>query len=106
VMAEAVRVLNHATFGSAGLEYPGDVYRVLGNLYIGTDGLVQLCQQLDRFLRRGLENGRLGVDCGGDPAISIAKADEAFTAAARAATTLTRALQDAQNAISAVHAKE
>ena len=58
-VAEAVRVLNHVTAKSGALDYPSDVYEVIGSLSRAVFGLDQLCRQLSRWLVNEYQAGRL-----------------------------------------------
>jgi hypothetical protein len=69
VMAQAVRVLCHATIGSApGLDYASDVDAIVGSLHSAATGMEQLLRQAGAFLARLEADGRLGDDAGEDPA--------------------------------------
>jgi hypothetical protein len=69
--AEAIRGLNHATRGGAGLDQPSAAYDILGALSQATSGLPQLTAQITRYLDRALTGGQLGHDRGEDPALSV-----------------------------------
>ena len=107
--AEAVRVLNHHTLNhrGPGLEYPSDVYRVLGELADGAHRLPQLLQQLDRFLAAEHEDGRVGEDAdgrhGGDADLAVTDASDRIHGAKAAAAALAQALQDAYAATARLH---
>jgi hypothetical protein len=68
--AEAIRGLNHATRGGAGLDQPPAAYDILGALSQATSGLPQLTAQITRYLDHALTGGQLGHDRGEDPALS------------------------------------
>lgn len=59
-LAEAVRVLNHATLTHVSLEYPSDVAYVAGSMATAVHGLDQLCRQLSSWLESEHEAGRVG----------------------------------------------
>jgi hypothetical protein len=58
-MAEAVRVLNHATADPAGLECPSDVAVLIESLGQAVSGLEQTCGQLGRWLGNEYQADRL-----------------------------------------------
>lgn len=62
--AEAVRTLNHATFGGTGYEYPGDVYDVVGALATALMRLPQAIGQAGKWLEAEHGAGRVGHDRG------------------------------------------
>ena len=68
--AEAIRGLNHATRGGAGLDQPSAAYDILGALSQAASGLPQLTDQITRYLDHALAAGKLGHDRGEDPAPS------------------------------------
>lgn len=103
LMAEAVRFLNHATAGGAGLSYPATAYTVTGELASAAARLGQLTGQLGRFLAGELAAGRLGDDFGSDPADAVGRADDYLADAAAAAVALTDALGAAQNCLASLH---
>jgi hypothetical protein len=49
-MAEAVRVLNHATYSLAATSQPSTIYGVLGSIEATLTGIPQLLSQLSRLL--------------------------------------------------------
>ena len=69
--AEAIRGLNHATRGGAGLDQPSAAYDILGALSQAASGLPQLTAQITRYLDHALTGGQLGHDRGEDPALSV-----------------------------------
>lgn len=106
-LAEAVRVLNYATRGEAdGLEYPGDVYTLLGALYTATGRMPQLLTQLVEFLAAQGGSGTLADDHGRNVPSQIAEASYHLGHAHGAATALTKALQQAQQSISGLYVKD
>lgn len=100
--AEAIRAANHATFPSAGgLRWPSDAYDVIASLGLLASRLPQLLGQLDRWLTREVEQGRVSVDGGayvGDPQAAAAVASHWLDTATTAADQLHRALDSAQQA--------
>lgn len=106
-LAECVRTLNHATRdGAPGLDYPGDVYTLLGALYTATGRLPQLLGQMAAFLQAQAGAGMLADNSGGDPAVIVLDATVGLDGAQRVATDLTGTLQDVQNAIAGLYVKE
>jgi hypothetical protein len=98
VADETVRDLVYATNADM---FPGDVYRVLGNLHTLTGRLPQLLQQLETILARQLQDRELAVANGehaGDPFAAITPAGDDLDQAAAAAEQLTRSLHAAQTA--------
>jgi hypothetical protein len=102
VAAEAIRSANHATFpGASGLTFPSDAYDVLGALELLASRLPQLLTQLDRFVSREVEQGRVAVDGGeyaGDPQAAAAVASHWLETARAHAAQLGHALDAAQQA--------
>lgn len=106
-LARCVRVLNHATHpGNDGLQYPGDVYALLGDLYTATGGLPQVFEQLADFLQSQAEGGRLGDSDGRDPFNQALIAGLHLGDVASSAKRMTDYLQQAQNAISGLYVKD
>ena len=101
--AGAVRSLNHATLGGAGLAQPADVYSLLGELSFAAAGLPQLLAQAGRWLAAALAAGRLGCDDGTDPAAAVSGAWLFISGARTAAAALARDLGGAQQQLAAVH---
>ncbi len=106
--AEAVHVLNYATMGDApGLDYPGDVYALLGALSTATSHLPELLGHLVAFLRAQETTGTLADDHGRDVTVRIAVACGALiTARDMHAESLARNLKQAQNAISGLYTQD
>lgn len=101
--AGALRSLNHATLGGAGLAQPADVYSLLGELSLTAAGLPQLLAQAGRWLAAALTAGRLGCDDGTDPAAAVSGAWLLLSGARAAAAALARDLGRAQQQLAAVH---
>ena len=101
------RFIVYATMGEKrGLEYPGDAYRLIADLYSATGHLPQACEQIGQFLmaqgrRAGAYEAR-GRNSGEQAAIGAARLADAATAAHN----LTRALQAAQTAIAGLGIRE
>lgn len=109
--AEAIRTLNYATMhGRMGLEYPGDVYELLGTLAQIGERLPQLCDQLRTWLMGELNAGRLGEPKsgpnGGSATLAVLRARDQLALAAGNATELRAQLRQAQASISAVQATD
>jgi hypothetical protein len=107
VLAEAVRVLNYASLCDApGFEYPGDVYTLLGAWYTATQRMPQLAGQLKDYLDGWQASAQLADANGADVNERVAAAAYQLGLAHGAANDLTKALQQAQNAISGLYVKE
>ena len=107
VLAEAVRVLNYATLAEApGLDYPGDAYTLLGAWYTATQRMPQLGGQIKDFLDGWQASGQLADSNGENPTAKAALAAYYLGLAHGAAEDLTKALQQAQSAISGLYVKE
>lgn len=110
VIRDAVRALNHATQPMnryPGLEFPLDVYEVLGALTPGAHGLTQLFDQLGDWLERELQAGRIAINYGkyhGDPVGAVSDAMDALQDAVAAAGQLHDAVNRAWNATSGMSA--
>ena len=100
--AGAVRSLNHATLGGAGLEQPADAYGLLGELSLAAACLPQLLAQVGRWLAAALAAGRLGCDDGTEPA-AVSGAWLFLSDARNSAAALARDLDRAQQKLAAVH---
>jgi len=100
-LAEAVRVLNHATHPAnvGGLGRPSDTYNLLGSLYTATQRLPQLFEQIAEYLRLQTESGRIGDTMGRDPVNQALITGLHLTDAASSAQALTERLQAAQHAM-------
>jgi hypothetical protein len=99
-LAEAVRVLNYATRADTpGLEYPSDVYTLLGTLAAAIHGLPQLLAQVDAFLAAQYNTGRLRSDNGGSVAGLISAAGGELHYAEDYARALAARLNHAQSAV-------
>jgi hypothetical protein len=101
------RAITYATMSDKhGLEYPSDAYRLVADLYSATGRLPQLCAQLTAFLAAQKDSGALYEARGADVSEQVAKAAYHLGLAHGAARDLTRALQDAQSAMSGLGVKE
>ena len=101
--SEAVRSLNHATLGGAGLAQPSDAYELIGELSLAASGLPQLLAQVGRWLASALASGQLGCDDGTDPAGAVTGAWLFLSDARASAAALARDLGCAQQQLAAVH---
>ena len=104
-IAGAARSLNHVTLAPASLEFPSDVYGILGDLATATGQLPQTLQQLARILSTQRATGRLTLHETSrhtDPSDAIAAAIEQLHTAAQALDAVTHALSEAHNDIAAV----
>jgi hypothetical protein len=101
--AAAVRSLNHATLGGAGLAQPADAYELIGELSLAAAGLPQLLAQVGRWLAAALASGKLGCDDGTDPVAAVSGAWMFMSDARSAATALARDLEQAQQQLAAVN---
>jgi hypothetical protein len=106
-LAEAVRCLNYASRdGAPGLEYPGDVYSLLGWLYTAAERLPQLLDQLAYFLHEQYASGRVADDQGRDASTLTAIAGGALLTGKGHAEALTSSLRKAQEQIAGLYVKE
>jgi hypothetical protein len=106
LLAECVRFLNYASMSGNGLTDPADVYHVLGALYTGTQRFPQLSRQLTALLAVQKDSGSLADNEGRDVGSQVAMAGYHLGEAHAHAGDLTTALQNAQQAISGLYAKD
>lgn len=100
-VAEGMRVLNHATIGSApGLDFASDVDSIMHSLHSAVYGLSQLLHQMAGWLQLLHDDGRLGDDRGGDPGIVLAGTLGQLSAAINHIGRLSAALREAGAATS------
>lgn len=97
VLAESVRVLNHATRTRDGVPDPQTVHTVLGELATAIAGLDQLLPQLTEQLVRFKVAGRLADDSG-DPVLATAFAVMHIDGSTGTAAVLARHLAAAHTA--------
>ena len=98
------RFLVYATLGGApGLDYPAEMYSLLGELYSATGRMQQLFGQLRLFLRKQANDGKLGDRSGRDIQISVSEACGALVEAGHQSAALTSLLQEAQKEIAGLH---
>jgi hypothetical protein len=98
--AEAIRVLNHATFSGQGgaLACPSDADAVIRSVATLASRLPQLLDQVREWLRGELRAGRLEAAYGpyaGDPSAALAAAGTPLLDAAAIAARLQAALEEA-----------
>ena len=99
VAAEAVRALNHTTRAGDGLAGPVDVYDTLAGLELLAARLPQALSQLQGFLSREQQAGRVRIVDGehaGDPAAAVAATACRLEHAGCAAGSLREALDQAR----------
>lgn len=101
---ERVRSLNHLTQGPPGLSEPAAAYTVLGNLAQTSFRMAQTAEQIDVFLTRELDAGRLGHDQGDDLVPAVAAAHNALARAAEQAADLGDGFRRATSALAPIHA--
>ncbi|GAA4238091.1 hypothetical protein GCM10022254_52550 [Actinomadura meridiana] len=100
---ENVRALNHLTQGPPSLAGPAVAYSVLGSLAQTSFRLVQTVEQIDTFLTRELDAGRLGQDQGDDPARAVTTVHNALGQATEQAAELSDSFHRAASALAPVH---
>ena len=102
--AEAIRALNHATYGpwpsATGYAQPGDVDVTLAYLSMLAHRLPQALTWAERWLSRALADGRVRHDTGDDPGEAVAYAAESLAQARAAAESLAGHLDRAHTATS------
>jgi hypothetical protein len=96
--AEAIRALNHLTYGGGELGSPDEVRDIIASLGLMGQGMPQLCEQLARFLVAQQEDGQVRHGSGADPDLSVTEVMEALNAAGQAADMMTAALEEAHTA--------
>jgi len=102
-LGEAMTALAYATArGCGGLEYAGDVYDLLANLYLALDKVPTITDRAAGFLRSEDGRGRLVRDDGGDALGDVDHAVDCLDDAKRAARALAEAPRLAQSALSHV----
>ncbi|MEU8800787.1 hypothetical protein [Spirillospora sp. NPDC048819] len=102
---EHVRQLNYATAGPPSLTQPATAYAVLGNLSAATYGLDQALDQINRFLLRELQAGRLGHNHREDLTGVLSRRSQALAEARHYTQALCTALNEAQSAIKTVRSR-
>lgn len=103
IAAEAVRGLNHLTGHDALLGQPAAAYDIIAALAQAASRLPQLIAQLTRYLDTALAAGRLGHDCGEDPAFSVHGTGIFLDDARGSAAALAGHLNEAQQQLAAVN---
>lgn len=102
-LGELLSTLAYAVAPSrGGLEYPGDVYDLLANLYLALDKVPGITDRAGSFLLGEADRDRLVRDDGADAGPDVAHAIDCLDDAKRAARALAEALRLAQNALSHV----
>lgn len=98
-LAQAARVLAHATRGDGGLVNPADAYDLASRCQAAAASLEQAIRQTAGFLEQVSESERLRDDSGADPAQVAGQGSERFHSAADAAGSLSALLGRAQQTI-------
>lgn len=107
LLDEVSRFIAYATMPEKhGLEYPSDVYKILGELYSATGRLPQVCEQLGRFLEAQEATGRLYEARGREISVQRRMAASHLDDAGQHSAALTRALQRVQADIAGLGVKE
>ena len=107
LLDDCSRYLCYATMSETrGLEYPGDAYRLIADVYAATGRLPQACEQIGRFLKAQADRSGVYEARGRDPREQAALAAARLAEAATAAHILTAALQAAQTAIAGLGIRE
>ncbi|WP_152563817.1 hypothetical protein [Actinomadura welshii] len=101
---ERVRALNHLVQGPPGLSEPAAAYTVLGNLAQTSFRLAQTAEQIDAFLTRELDGGRLGHDRSADPVPAVTAAHNALGRVTEQAGDLGDSFRRAASALAPIHA--
>lgn len=104
-LAQAARVLAHATRGDDGLVNPADAYDLASRTRAACSSLQQALRQTGEFLDRTAESPHLREDSGDNPALVATQGAERFSAAADAADSLEALLDKAQQTISGLSAR-
>src|SRR6266496_4395540 len=104
---DAVRAINHITGWPAGLAYPSEAYRVLGQLATVAARLPQACKQITRQLITWDSAGLIGFDPGttyaGHTVAAVVDAMHRLDDAARAARYLEHTLAEATHVLTYAH---
>ncbi|MVZ99032.1 hypothetical protein F8568_001245 [Actinomadura sp. LD22] len=103
---ERARALNNLTQGPPGLTRPETAYRILGDLAKTAFRLVGTAEQLDAFLNRELDAGRLLHYRGDDPVPTVLIAHDALAKAGEQSMNLGESFRQAQAALSGIHGPE
>jgi hypothetical protein len=107
LIAEAVRVLNHATLGDApGLDWPADAYDLIGYLKTAAERLPQLLTQIAAFLDGWQASGQLADTTGDDPTRRASVVFLALGEASGHALQFAESLTVAHNASSYLYVKD
>jgi ABC-type transporter Mla subunit MlaD len=83
---------------------PAAAYTVLGNLAQASFRLAQTAEQIDAFLTRELDAGRLGHDRGDDPVPAVTTVHDALGQVTEQAADLGDSFRRAASALAPVHA--
>ncbi|MDL4813198.1 hypothetical protein [Actinomadura opuntiae] len=100
---EHARTLNHLVQGPPGLTRPEAVRTIVGNLAQTMFRLVKVAEELDVFLDKALDAGRLRHDRGDDPLPSVLKAHDALVKATEQSMDLGESFVRARRALADIH---
>lgn len=89
-----------------GLIRPEAVRTITGNLTQAAFRLAQIAEELDAFLNRALDAGRLGHHRGDDPVPTVLKAHDALAKATEQSMDLGVSFRRASRALDAIHGTE
>ncbi|WP_242882686.1 hypothetical protein [Actinomadura litoris] len=104
-LPERVRSLNRLAQGLPGLTEPAAAYTILGNLAQASYELAETAEQIDAFLTRELESGRLGHDRGEDPVAAVTTAHDVLGWAAEQSAELGDSFRRAASALAPIHGR-
>ena len=99
--ADAIRALNYATLpheGAPGLEFPSDVYDVIGSLKTALQRMPQALQQCSLWLGEQNAAGKVGRAGGGDPGPDVGNTRYVLDTAATMADELAAMLNKGHSA--------
>ncbi|MFA1551792.1 hypothetical protein [Actinomadura chokoriensis] len=104
---ERGRALNHLLAqGPPGLTEPATAYTVLANLTQTSFRLAQTAEQIDAFLTRELDAGRLGHDRGDDPVQAVTAVHNALGQVTEQAADLGESFRRAASALAPIRAQD
>ena len=103
--AEAIRGLNHATRGPAGISQPSAAYDILGALSMTAARTGQALTQITRCLHAAASAGQLGHDRGQDPSLAVDAAAIFLSDASLSAAALAGDLDAAQQQLALLNSR-
>jgi hypothetical protein len=103
---ERARTLNHLTQGTPGLTRPEAACTIAGNLAQTAFRLAKTAEQLDAFLNRELDAGRLLHERGDGLLPTALKAHDALAAACEQSMNLGESFRRAQGALAAIRGND